>query len=138
MQFLDRPRYPLPRRLLVAAQSLANGMEVTLLEEPQQDGGAILCPEFLNRVVQERSQRCQVSLRMIFHGTYFHRLPFALLTAAFAAHERPGGVARIPVQPATQHHLPRQPMGLAGQVEEHGLAHILRELRVPADQPQRR
>jgi len=28
-------------------------------------------------------------------------------------------------------------MSLAGQVQEHGLAHIFREMGVPADQPQR-
>jgi hypothetical protein len=51
VQSLDRARHPLSRGLLVAAQRLANGTKVTLLEKPQQDGGPILRPQLLDRIV---------------------------------------------------------------------------------------
>ena len=69
---------------------------------------------------------------------HFHRLQFASLTRPLASHQPRGHKTGVPVQPAAQHFNVAERSRLAGQVCEHGLRHVARQVRISSDPAQRR
>ncbi len=108
---------------------------MALLEEPQEDGGAVLGAELINGFIKNRRNLGKVGLRVIGQRSHFHGLSFAITAAAFVAHGFGGDKAGMTMQPPTEHDLAGKVAGLAGQVHKDGLSHVLRQVCVAIYQP---
>jgi len=65
---------------------------------------------------------------------HFGSLPFRSLATELPSDHFRGNVAGVPVEPAAQRNIARQPVSLTGQVDKHRLGHILGQVRIAADQ----
>ncbi len=136
-QFLQGTTHPFLRSVFAAAQDFADRPQIALFKEAQQNGSAVIRAQLVDGFVEDGSNLGQIRLREILLFIHGNRLPFADLAATLAAHDFGGHEARVAVQPAAQHHVAWQCAGLARQVHENSLGHVLRQMRVPTDQPDR-
>src|SRR6202042_1497333 len=88
--------------VFAGAEGFANGTQVALLIEAQEDGGTVLGAELVDGVVEDRRELGEVGCGVVGKGVHGDGLPFAVLTAAFAAHEGGGDVAGNTMEPAAE------------------------------------
>ena len=131
-QFFQRAAHALLCSIITDPQHGADGPEVMPFEKSQQDGLAIRRFQPVNGFIQYRRELLPHGIRFIVKCIHFGRLLFASLTGSFAAHRVRGDEARVAVQPAAQQFHVAERGRLAGQVGEHGLRDVARQLGVAA------
>src|SRR6185369_5212632 len=85
LQFLQRPVHAHSRCVFIAAEGQTYGTEIALLEEAQENRGAIIGAELRDGFVEHRRNVAPVRLGMVVESVHFHRLAFAPLTPPFTA-----------------------------------------------------
>ena len=106
-----------------------------LLEKSEQDRGAVLRSELVDRFVEDGRNLREVCHGVVLLYIHFDSLPFTELTTAIASHGFGGHKAGVTVQPSAQHDVFGKRASLACEVHEDGLGDVLREMRVAIDQP---
>ncbi len=129
-----------PRCVFADAKRQTHGFEFLALEEAKQDGGLLRGVQFGHRLVKHRIDLFPSRFGSGIETTFLHRdrSPFTGLPATV----RPNGLGCSEtctrVEPAGQHLTAANRSGLARQVGEDRLRHVLRQLFVSAHLPQRR
>jgi len=135
---LQGARHTLLRRILAAAQRFTDRAQVVLLKKSEQDRGAVLRSELVDRFVEDGRNLREVCRGVVLLYIHFDSLPFTELTTAIASHGFGGHKAGVTVQPSAQHDVFGKRASLACEVHEDGLSDVLRLMRVAIDQSYRR
>ncbi len=137
-QLFEGARHPLLSGGLVGSQCLADRAKVEPFVKAKQNGRAVHRPKPVNCFVQDGRNLAGAGVQLVLGRIHCEGLPFTGSTTALAAHGFRRHKARVPMQPAAQFDLDRKVFGEARQVHKDGLGHVLRQVRVTADQPNRR
>ncbi len=129
-----------PRCVFADAQCLTHSFEFFVLEEAEQNGGLLRGVQFCHRRVEHRADLVPSRFRCGIEGASLHSecCSFADLTATMRPHGVGGGKPCARIEPTRQHSATAKRSGLARQVGEHRLRHVLRQLFIPAHLSQRR
>lgn len=127
------------RRILAYRQLGPQGGKRPPPEEAQQHRLSIGWAQRAQRLVDHGAHAVPVAGghfgRQFLHGV---GLLLALSPAAVRPHRLRRRVMRAQVEPAGERAVPHEPRRLAGEIGENALRHILRQMRIAADVPQRR
>ena len=107
-----------------------------VVKEAQRQGIAVLFVELRQRLIEFGTQVFPRGVRgrgRVFHGIVL----FTLLAASFRPAPRQRCEVGAAAQPAGQHGPVLEVPGLAGEVDENVLRHVLRRLRVARQGPER-
>jgi hypothetical protein len=102
LEFLQGSAYPLSGRVLITAQSLADGTEIALLEKAQQDGRAIFVSELVNGFIEQGRNLVEVGRGVVITTVHIGSFPFPGLAPTLAPQALTGHKAGVPVQPPAQ------------------------------------
>lgn len=93
----------------------------------------IVRPQFINGIVKKRGDLLPLSIAGCVKRIHFDGIPFACVATTLPANRAGRHEARMPVQPSAEHHVRGECARLLGEIGEHGLRHILGQLRIPVD-----
>src|SRR6266436_6596681 len=91
------------RGVFGASEDFSYGPKIALLEEPQENRGAVFRIKLIDCFVNNRRNLGKVGLRVILQLIHFDSLPFTIAAAAFSAHSFGRDKTRVTVQPAAEH-----------------------------------
>ena len=136
VQLFQGAVHPLPRGVVADAKRLPHSPKICLFEKAQQDRIAVVCIQLTMAFVEIGSNQFPLWPGVVVEGISFPWLFFAGLAAALRSHALPPCIMYDDAASRPAHVAWQRPC-LTRQFNEHRLGHVLGQMAVAVNHPER-